>query len=581
MSGLHAREETQIDHLMSPQWRVRSTQFLAAALLTACGGGAETPALPSNGGNVPQTSPGNVPRTAPSNGGNVPQTAPANGGNVPQTAPANGGSVPQTAPANGDSVPQVENAQLSVTGRWTKLQNLPQPAVHNVVMPNGKVLIFGRDNAERVWDPITQAITLPPHVGYDLFCAGHTLLHDGRVFIAGGHIADFVGLAKASIYNPASNNWTVVPDMNAGRWYPTLTTLPNGDVLVVSGEIDTTVGVNPLPQVYQTATNTWRDLTAAQLQQGLYPMMFLAPNGKVFDAGPTNITRYLDTAGAGTWSVVGSRTFGWRDYGTAAMYAEGKILVAGGASNPPTDTAEVIDLNAATPEWRAVKSMSVGRRHLNSTLLPDGTVLVTGGTFGAGHNNRSTPVFAAELWNPATETWTTLASASVPRLYHSSAMLLPDGRVITNGGDGVTDVEAFSPPYLFKGARPTMSGAPASIGWGQQFTVQSPDAASISKVTLIRLGSPTHAFDMNQRLNVLQFTPGAGTVNITTPPNANLAPPGHYMLFIVKGNGVPSVGSIVQISATAPPPPPPPAGGSGTDRINAALSALLRSMMGS
>jgi hypothetical protein len=191
-------------------------------------------------------------------------------------------------------------------------------------------------------------------------------------------------------------------------------------------------------------------------------------------------------------------------------------------------------------------------------------VLVTGGTSGFGHNNASTAVFAAELWNPATETWTMLASASVPRLYHSSAMLLPDGRVMTNGGDRISDVEVFSPPYLFKGARPTMSGVPASIGWGQQFTVQSPDAANIGKVTLIRLGSPTHAFDMNQRLNVLQFTRAAGTVSITTPPNANLAPPGHYMLFIVNGNGVPSVGSIVQVSGTAPPPPPPPAGGSGT-----------------
>ena len=141
------------------------------------------------------------------------------------------------------------------------MQNLPESAVHNVVMPNGKVLMFGRDKVERMWDPVTQAVTVLPHVGYDLFCAGHTLLHDGRVLIAGGHIADFVGLAKTSIYNPATNSWTAVPDMNAGRWYPTLTTLPNGDVLVVSGQIDLSVGVNPLPQVYQTATNTWRNLT--------------------------------------------------------------------------------------------------------------------------------------------------------------------------------------------------------------------------------------------------------------------------------------------------------------------------------
>ena len=132
--------------------------------------------------------------------------------------------------------------------------------------------------------------------------------------------------------------------------------------------------------------------------------------------------------------MVATRKYGWRDYGTAAMYADGKILVAGGA-DPPTATAEVIDLNAATPSWRSVASMSIPRRHLNSTLLPDGTVLVTGGTYGPGHNNAATPVFAAELWNPATETWTTLASASVPRLYHSAAMLLPDGRVMTNGGE--------------------------------------------------------------------------------------------------------------------------------------------------
>ena len=151
------------------------------------------------------------------------------------------------------------------------------------------------------------------------------------MLIAGGHIADFVGLAKTSIYNPATNSWTAVPDMNAGRWYPTLTTLPNGDVLVVSGQIDISVGVNPLPQVYQTATNTWRNLTGAQLNQALYPMMFLAPNGKVIDVGPTNVTRWLDTAGTGAWSSVAMRKFGWRDYGTAAMYADGKILVAGGA----------------------------------------------------------------------------------------------------------------------------------------------------------------------------------------------------------------------------------------------------------
>ncbi len=451
-------------------------------------------------------------------------------------------------------------AQTNVTGQWSKLQNLPEYPVHSVLLPNGKVLMWGRNKVERIWDPVTQAVTLLPHAGFDLFCAGHAVLADGRVLIAGGHVADFVGLPNATIFNPATNSWTPVPNMNAGRWYPTVTALPNGDALVVSGQMDTSTGANPLPQVYQAATNTWRDLTGAQMQQGLYPIMFVAPNGKLIDVAPTHVTRYLDTTGSGTWSMVGFRKMPWRDYGTAVMYADGKVLVAGGI-DPPTATAEVIDLNVATPAWRLVPSMQYARRHLNSTLLPDGTVLVTGGTSGPGHNNASTAVFAAELWNPSTETWTTLASATVPRLYHSSAMLLPDGRVMTTGGDNYTDVEIFSPPYMFKGASPTITGAPASVGYGQQFTVQSPEGADIRKVTMIRLGSPTHAFDMGQRMNTLQFTPGTGVVNITTPANSNLAPPGHYMLFIMNSAGVPSQARIVQLgsSTTQPPPPTPPA----------------------
>jgi hypothetical protein len=455
--------------------------------------------------------------------------------------------------------PMAANAQTSLTGQWARVTNLPMFPVHNHLLPNGKLMLWGRNAVTDLysWDPANAGISKLQGVGYDLFCAGHAFLADGRLMVAGGHIADNVGLSKTSFYNAFTNTWSGAPEMNAGRWYPTVTTLPNGDALVVSGDIDTTVGLNPLPQVYQTATNTWRDLTGAQVIQPIYPMMFVAPNGKVFDAAPTNVTRYLDTSGTGAWTTVANHNFsGWRDYGSAVMYAEGKILVVGG-SDPPTAISEVIDLNVPSPAWRTVAPMSVARRHHNATLLPDGTVLVTGGTYGPGHNNETTPAFSAELWNPATEKWTMLSSASVPRLYHSSAVLLPDGRVVTNGGDNITDLEAFSPPYLFKGARPTLSGVPAHMGYGQHWSVQSPDAADIRKVTLIRLPSVTHAFDQNQRLNVLQFTAGTGAIDITTPANGNLAPPGHYMLFAINSNGVPSMGAFVRISADAPPPPPP------------------------
>jgi hypothetical protein len=289
----------------------------------------------------------------------------------------------------------------------------------------------------------------------------------------------------------------------------------------------------------------------------LYPRLHLAPNGLVFNSGPSGITRYLNTSGAGSWTFVANRAAGNRDYGSAVLYDTGKILFVGGG-DPPTAAAEVIDLNAASPTWRSVASMANPRRHLNATLLPDGKVLVTGGTRGAGFNDKSSPVYAAELWDPATERWTTLASQSVGRFYHSVALLLPDGRVMSAGGNGHPEVELFSPPYLFAGARPTITTAPANVSYGQTFSVQTPDAANIAAVTWIRLPSVTHAFDQNQRINRLSFTRGSGTLSVTAPNNANVTPPGHYMLFILNGQGVPSVAKIVQIGGVAPPQPGTP-----------------------
>lgn len=476
------------------------------------------------------------------------------GGGAPPIAANTGGAAPVSsapAPVIAPIGTGVVFGQEAVTGQWTRVPNLPISPVHNVYLPNGRIMMMGRFFNQTLWDPATQSAGNLPNPGYDLFCAGHGYLPDGRVLVAGGHIADFVGLARASVYDPGTNSWNPAPDMNAGRWYPTVTTLPDGEVLVTSGSMDTSIGMNTLPQVYQPATNSWRNLTSAQLEQPMYPMMFVAPDGRVADVGPGTTTRLLDTRGTGNWSFVAERNHGFRDYGTAAMYAPGKILVVGGG-DPPQDSAEVIDLNAAHPSWRTVAPMSVARRHHTGTLLPDGKVLVTGGTSGPGHNNPDAPTLSAELWDPLTESWTTLASGSVPRLYHSAALLMADGRVAVMGGERSADdvfpeVEIFSPPYLFKGPRPVMNGAPAQMAYGQQFRVQSAQAGAIGQVTLIRLSAVTHAFNMDQRLVELPFTPGAGVLDITAPANANLAPPGFYMLFLVDTNGVPSVGSVVQV----------------------------------
>ena len=237
------------------------------------------------------------------------------------------------------------------------------------------------------------------------------------------------------------------------------------------------------------------------------------------------------------------------------MYAPGKILVMGGG-DPPTNTAEVIDLNQSSPTWRAVQSMAFARRQLNATLLPDGNVLVTGGTSSPGFNDPAGAVHAAELWNPTTEQWTTLASSSgIPRVYHSTAVLLPDGRVLSMGGNGYLQTEIYSPPYLFKGTRPTITSAPTSVVYGQSFFVETPDAAAISKVTMLRLSSVTHAFNMSQHISTLSFSQAAGGLNVVAPSGAavaspaTVAPPGHYLLFILNGSGVPSVGRIVQVGS--------------------------------
>jgi len=198
--------------------------------------------------------------------------------------------------------------------------------------------------------------------------------------------------------------------------------------------------------------------------------------------------------------------------------------------------------------------MAYARWNLNATVLPTGDVLVTGGTSDGDRTNPAGAVNVAELWSPSTGQWTQLATAAaLLRGYHSTALLLPDGRVLhTGGGDGGVpnnfNYELYSPPYLFKGARPTISaGTPDAVGYGQTISVATPDAASIAKVTLIRFGSVTHAFDQGQRLVPLSFSQAAGGLSVALPASRTTAPPGPYLLFIVNADGVPSAGRIMRL----------------------------------
>jgi hypothetical protein len=217
----------------------------------------------------------------------------------------------------------------------------------------------------------------------------------------------------------------------------------------------------------------------------------------------------------------------------------------------------VIDLTAATPRWRAVGSMAFARRHFNLTLLPDGTVLATGGT--TVKNDTTKAILPAEIFDPETETWRTVAPLAVRRMYHSVAALLPDGRVLVAGGGAANkgdtdhpDAQVYSPPYLFASdgspaVRPLLEQAPAEVRYGETFLAGTPDAGRIARVNWIRLSSVTHSFNENQRLNRLVFGAAPGGLNVTAPSGANLAPPGHYLLFLIDGDGVPSEGKVVRL----------------------------------
>ncbi len=443
------------------------------------------------------------------------------------------------------------HAQTS-QGQWSALQTWPTRAVHATLLPDGRVFFVSYYNeslSPNIWDPATNSFSPTASSPYALFCAGHTSMADGRVFIAGGHIADYTGYAHAIIYDPFKNTMTQVADMNEGRWYPSTTVLANGDILVVSGDVNSNTVVNPLPQVFQVGSGTWRNLTSAQLMQALYPVMLLAPNGQVFYAGPDTNTRYLDTSGTGAWTSVATRQFnGSRDYGPGLMYDIGKVLDVGGG-DPPTATAETIDLTAATPAWKATGNMHFARRQHNAVILPDGKVFIVGGSSGSGFDNSNTPVLPTEMWDPATGQFTVMASIAVYRGYHSTALLLPDGRVLSAGGNvGGANAQVFSPPYLSAGARPTISSAPTGVGYGQTVFIGTPDAATVSQVTWLRVGSTTHTFDESQRFMHLGFTQASGGINVTTPANGNIAPPGFYMLFLLNSSGVPSVAKIIQIT---------------------------------
>jgi PKD repeat protein len=439
-------------------------------------------------------------------------------------------------------------------GEWGPVLDWGVQGKHMVLLHNGKVLIWSQGDQARVWNPATGQFTLTPAPFGDIHCGGQVTLADGRVLVVGGQLGDpHVGIKATSIFDPVTNTWSRGADMAYERWYPTLTTMADGRAFVTSGD-DANRSRIDVPEIYDPKTDTWTPTTAKS--QGLYPFMYQLPDGKIYEAGTKTSTSTYDPETA-RWSAGPTAPFGSSSYSeSGAMYAPGKILRAGGG-DPAMNRTQVIDTTASSPAWRETAPMAFPRRRMNTPILLDGSIMAVGGTRRS--DDKTQAVLDGEIWSPDTERWTTVAAMSEARMYHSTALVLPDGRVVTAGGEaeGRLRAQIYSPPYLFKGPRPVISSSPASADYGASFTV-STDATDIAKVALLRPSGVTHAIDMNQRYVPLSFTKSGTSVNVTAPRSANHAPPGYYMLVVTNSQGVPSVAKWVRLGGGSTPPPPPP-----------------------
>jgi hypothetical protein len=503
-------------------------------------------------------------------------------------------------------------------GEWGPVENLDTVPVHISMLADGRLLYWGRDKAADQWDrgdgcltytwhPTSKAKSTIGNFTTNLFCSGHSHLPDGRLLVTGGHVRDNadpgregIGEDDVNVFNPQNNTWTRLPvPMPKGRWYPSNVTLGTGETVIVSG-YSSYPSRNDTPDIF-TLPGHIRPFTASS-PIPVYPYLHLAPNGNMFSAGPgPGASKYFNpngNSGGGQFSNVSTPPYVHIE-GTAVSYEgnAGRILMVGGRTGTGGETfpyAEIIDLASASPFWQPITPMTYKRKYHNATVLPDGKVLVTGGTQCTNGNNiacaegaATHPELFSETWNAQTNswnrTWTTMAPnpSGIPRVYHSVGLLLPDARVLVGGGGlpaavgetangtpctdpvqasedincrtfGHKDVEIFSPPYLFNSdgsaATQPIITAPQTISYGQTFSVGVANAFSMQKVSLIRLPSVTHGFNQDQRINFLTFTSsGTSTLNVNAPAQANLCPPGYYMLFVVNANGVPSKASIVKV----------------------------------
>ncbi len=466
----------------------------------------------------------------------------------------------------------------NVNGGWDspEADNWPMNALHVALMPDGRVLSYGAgfNGATAyfiydVWDPAAGLggghLTLPNTTQTDIFCSNAAIIPGtGDIIIAGGDTGDGtftsqLGINRSTIFRSSDLSLERGPDMNLGRWYAAITPLMNGEIYVQGGK-----GGEAFPEV-RRQDGTFRLLDGAATGEinWNYPRTFLAPDGGIFGFDNTGQMFSVNLTGSGSLTKKGSFDISFaRNSSTVAMFAPYKLLQVSGLSAK----ALVIDFSGATPVLTEAASLSSRRSWANSTVLPNGRVLVTGGSQEPntliGVNNH------AEIWDPQTNQWMLGPEGSRPRLYHSTALLLPDASVlVAGGGSGDAPLinlhaEIYYPPYLYDeaggfAARPTIESELDVLAAGESFQFSVGAADAISRVTLIRTGVATHSINNTQNFNELGFTLDGGVVTAQMPADPIAAPPGYYLLFVVNDVGVPSRAKIVRINPLAAPPDPP------------------------
>jgi len=471
------------------------------------------------------------------------------------------------------AAPKAHAADPALTGSFGPVVPWPLIPLHVVLLPDGRMLSYGTDDRGQqgaqyiydVWKPAAGTgpeshLTLPNTTPTDIFCSGQIVMPgSGKVLLTGGDLV-INGTRNYSVNDVTSfdfgtNAISTVTPMSFLRWYPSVLTTAAGETLVLGGR-PAPQKSSPTPEVY-TEGKGWRVLSGATsedaygLRNWTYPRAWQAPNGRVFIATIWGGTYFLDPTGIGSLSQTALKLPAGNPFLPTVMFAPGRIL-----SLHQGNVARVIDINGPTPTAKVVAGVGQDRYEGFATVMADGRVLVSGGSaidnveFGVARTSR--------IWNPVTQRWSNGATAVKMRLYHSTSLLLPDGRVFTGGGGAPgpqnnLNAEIYTPPYLYLqdgskqlAPRPHITAAPTVATWGQAITLQT-DAAKVSRVTFLKMGSATHTVDFDQRFTALSFSADGGQVTATLPASANLAPPGYYMVFVFNELGVPSEARILKL----------------------------------